>query len=493
MDVTEKRSAGVLLHLSSLPSPGGIGTMGKEAREFVDFLAQAGQRFWQVLPVCPTGYGDSPYQSPSSFAGNPYFIDLDRLAELGLLRQEEYRDADWNNRGQRVDYARLYQNKYPLLYLAADRFLERPEEDFGLFCAENAGWLEDHAMFMAIKRRRDGAPWYSWEEPLREREPRALDAFGSEFAHQVAAEKAIQYLFFQQWNQLRQYANKQGIRIIGDMPIYTAWDSVEVWANRDLFRLNRAGEPREVAGCPPDGFSEQGQLWGNPLFDWEHMAQDGYAWWVYRMDCLCRMYDAVRIDHFRGLDAYYAIPYPSADARNGRWRPGPGMDLLQKIGDRALLAEDLGFLTPSVKQLLRDSGYPGMRVLQFGFDSRDGDSSHLPHNWPERCVAYSGTHDNNTFAGWLQDACDADAAYAREYLRLGDENPCWDMLCALWVSPAGLVMVQGQDLLGLGGESRMNSPGTQVGNWRWRVSEKSFTPDLAGQIRRKMELYGRIS
>lgn len=492
MKLMDKRGSGVLLHLSSLPSPGGIGTMGQAARDFVDFLARAGQCCWQLLPICPTGFGDSPYQSPSSFAGNPYFIDPEQLVEQGLLEAREWEDACEETDPERVDYGKLYDRRYDLLRIAAQRFLEKSPEDFGQFCAANAYWLENHALFMTLKNYHGDAPWHSWKYPLKERQSEALADFSREHAQTVAMEKAVQYLFFQQWGRLKEYANKKGISVIGDMPIYVALDSVEVWAHRELFQLDEEGIPREVAGCPPDGFAANGQLWGNPLFDWEFMAGDGYQWWIKRVDHLCRLYDAVRIDHFRGLDSYYCIPYGSADARVGRWRQGPGLELLRALGERPLLAEDLGFLTPSVRQLLQESGYPGMKVIQFGFDSRDGESDHLPHNYPERCVAYLGTHDNDTMAGWLNSAGE-DAAYATEYLRLGSGRPHWDALCALWSGVTRLTVVQGQDLLGLGSESRMNTPGTLGQNWCWRAKQNAFTQNLAQEIRRKMELYGRIS
>jgi len=492
MKLMDKRGSGVLLHLSSLPSPGGIGTMGQAARDFVDFLAQAGQCCWQLLPICPTGFGDSPYQSPSSFAGNPYFIDPEQLVEQGLLEAQEWKGACEETDPERVDYGMLYDTRYTLLRIAAQRFLEKSPEDFGRFCASNAYWLENHALFMALKNYHGGASWHSWKYPLKERQSEALADFSREHAQTVAMEKAVQYLFFRQWGRLKEYANEKGISVIGDMPIYVALDSVEVWAHRELFQLDEEGIPREVAGCPPDGFAANGQLWGNPLFDWEFMAGDGYQWWIKRVDHLCQLYDAVRIDHFRGLDSYYCIPYGSADARVGRWRQGPGLELLRALGDRPLLAEDLGFLTPSVRQLLQESGYPGMKVVQFGFDSRDGESDHLPHNHPERCVAYLGTHDNDTMAGWLNSAGE-DAAYAAEYLRLGCESSHWDALCALWSGVARLTVVQGQDLLGLGSASRMNTPGTLGGNWCWRARQNAFTQNLAQAIRRKMELYGRIS
>lgn len=492
MDIMSRRSSGVLLHLSSLPSFGGIGTMGRAARDFVDFLAQAGQSYWQLLPICPTGYGDSPYQSPSSFAGNPYFIDLEELAQRGLLREEEYRDTHWGRSPERVDYGVLYERRYSLLHAAAQRFLEETPEDFGQFCAANAGWLEDHALFMAIKSKHGGAAWHSWKRALREREEQAVAEFSAQYVGEIAREKALQYLFFEQWGALKAYANEKGVSIIGDMPIYVALDSVEVWAHRELFQLDADGMPTEVSGCPPDGFSAEGQLWGNPLFDWDYMAGDGYGWWLSRVDHLCSLYDVVRLDHFRGLDAYYAIPAGSEDARIGRWRQGPGPELLRAMEGRPLLAEDLGFLTPSVQQLLMESGYPGMKVLQFGFDSRDRDSGHLPHNYPLRCVAYTGTHDNDSFTGWLEHASQQDAAYAKAYLRLGQERPCWDALCALWATQAQVTVVQGQDLLELNSESRMNTPGTLGDNWSWRAKGKSFTKKLAQEIHGKMELYGRL-
>lgn len=467
--------------------------MGQAARDFVDFLERAGQSCWQLLPISPTGYGDSPYQSPSSFAGNPYFIDLEDLARQGLLRESEYRDARWETASDRVDYGYLYETRHAVLSLAAQRFLEQPTQDYARFCAENSGWLEDHALFMAIKGRYGGASWHSWTKSLKERQPEALADFGQEQGQRISMEKAVQYLFFDQWKRLKEYANQKGISIIGDMPIYVAYDSVEVWANRELFQLHEDGTPKEVAGCPPDGFSPNGQLWGNPLFDWERLEENDFAWWINRVDYLCRLYDVVRIDHFRGLDAYYSIPYPGQSARDGRWRPGPGMDLLGKIGDRALLAEDLGFLTESVRSLLQDSGYPGMKVLQFGFDSRDGDRSHLPHNYPAHCVAYSGTHDNDTLKGWLNSLGDEEARRVKDYLRLSGETPCWDAMCALWASTARLTVVQGQDLLELGSESRMNTPGTTGNNWGWRAKGNCFTTQLAQKIKEKMELYGRFS
>ncbi len=482
------RKSGVLMHLSSLPGSGGIGTMGRSARAFVDFLAQAGQAYWQMLPIGPTGYGNSPYQSPSAFAGNPFFIDLDVLAEQGLLEERGTREQ---NTG-RVDYAVLWPNLRQELKRAAERFLRHPPDDFSHFCAQQAHWLNDYALFMAIKDVYGGAAWFDWPTGLRARQPGAVNAFRAGNADSIAFWNVVQYLFFDQWRNLKEYANQAGVRIIGDLPIYAALDSVDVWAHPELFQLDDHGMPREVAGCPPDGFSPDGQLWGNPLYDWARMERDGYRWWVERMDYLCRIYDVLRIDHFRGFESYYAVPWGESTAKNGRWRQGPGMQLFQAVGDRPIIAEDLGFVTEQVQRLLQESGFPGMKVLQFAFDRRENGRDHLPHNYPVHCVAYTGTHDNDTILGWLAHAPAEDAAYAGEYLRLGREEPHWDMMCALWSSPAELTVVPAQDLFGLDSSARMNVPGTLGNNWTWRATDNSFTPELARKLRRKMELYGRL-
>ncbi|MGN1002496.1 MAG: 4-alpha-glucanotransferase [Oscillospiraceae bacterium] len=491
------RSSGVLMHLSSLPSPGGIGTMGRAAYEFVDFLAAAGQSYWQLLPVCPTSFGDSPYQSFSTFAGNPYFIDLEELEHRGLLRRKEYEDIDWESAPDTVNYGALYRKRYPILQLAAARFLAAPPEDFERFCRENAFWLEDYALFMALKERHGGAAWSDWPPELRGREPEALAAARRDCGAALDFWQVLQYLFYAQWRALRTYANGKGVAIIGDMPIYVSLDSVDVWSHPELFQLDESRRPKEVSGCPPDAFSENGQLWGNPLFDWERMEQDGYAWWVRRIGFLCEVYNVLRIDHFRGFDSYYAIPNGAADAREGHWREGPGMKLFRvverSIGQQPIIAEDLGFMTDSVRRLLADSGFPGMKILQFGFDSRDANSGdHLLHRFPVHCVAYTGTHDNDTLLGWLQTADPADTARARDYLRLTGREDNWGMMRALWASTAELTVVQAQDILGLGSEARMNTPSTTGNNWRWRALPGRFTPELAQRLRHCMELYGRL-
>lgn len=486
------------MHLSSLPSPYGIGTMGRAAYEFVDFLSEAGQAYWQILPICPTSYGDSPYQSYSTFAGNPYFIDLEELEKEGLLKKEEYEDIDWESGPDCVNYSALYRKRYPVLSAAAKRFLRDIPESFGMFCGENADWLEDYAMFMALKNVNGGATWLEWEPALRNHEEKALGEVKETYAEEIMFWKVVQYFFFRQWGKLRAYANEKGIDIIGDLPFYVALDSVDVWANPELFQLDERRRPTEVAGCPPDGFSATGQLWGNPLFDWEELEKRGYDWWVRRIGYQCSVYNILRIDHFRGFDSYYAIAYGSADAGNGRWHEGPGIKLFQAmeraIGPQKIIAEDLGFLTESVRALLKESGFPGMKVLEFAFDRRDqNNSDYLPYNYTRHCVAYTGTHDNDTIQGWFTSADEQDTAYARDYLRLREKkNYHWDMMCALWESIAELTIVQAQDLLGLGSESRMNTPSTVGENWTWRALQGSFDEALAKKLRRYTELYGRL-
>lgn len=492
------RNSGVLMHLSSLPASGGIGTMGRSAREFADFLAAAGQSYWQLLPICPTSFGDSPYQSFSTFAGNPYFIDLEELEHQGLLLHEEYAHIDWESAPDDINYGVLYRKRYPVLRLAVRRFLADPPADFPTFCHENAFWLEDYALFMTLKDLHGGVSWLEWEEPFRIRDEEALARVRREHSETLDFWRTVQYLFYWQWNALRAYANGQGISFIGDLPIYVSMDGVDVWSHPELFQLDESHTPREVSGCPPDGFSADGQLWGNPLFDWERMEQDDYAWWVQRIGFLCKVYNVLRIDHFRGFDSYYAIPYGSPDARNGRWRQGPGMKLFRAveraIGRQPIIAEDLGFLTDSVRQLLQDSGFPGMKVLQFAFDSRDGNGSvYLPHFYPTNCVAYTGTHDNDTILGWLSSISEEDARYARDYLGLTGTEDNWTMMRTLWASVADLTVVQAQDLLGLDGSARMNTPSTVGGNWRWRARPGSFTPELAARLRRYMAVYGRLA
>ena len=491
------RQAGILMPVFSLPSPYGIGTMGRAAREFILFLEAAGQSYWQTLPLGPTSYGDSPYQSFSSRAGNPYFIDLDLLAEEGLLEESEYCGLDWGKDPQRVDYGLLYRTRYPVLRKACRRLLAGDRTGFEDFCREHRDWLEDYALFMAVKDSQEGVSWSQWPEELRLRRPRALDRARRDLAEDVMFWKAVQFLFFRQWEQVRQFAHDHHVEIIGDLPIYVSYDSADVWANPEQFQLDADLLPTEVAGCPPDGFSEDGQLWGNPLFRWDRMKEEGYRWWVDRVAFQFRLYDVLRIDHFRGFDEYYAIPYGEETARNGRWRPGPGLDFFQalnrRLGCARIIAEDLGFLTQSVYQLLEDTGYPGMKVLQFAFDPRDTGSGYLPHCYTPHCVAYTGTHDNDTIQGWMATAPAGSVRRARRYLRLTKrEGYHWGMMRGIWASVADLAVVQAQDLLGLGNEARINVPSTVGSNWLWRALPGSFPRALARKLRGEMELYCRM-
>lgn len=495
---SQKKKSGVLMHISSLPSKYGIGTMGAAAVQFVDFLEKAGQSYWQMLPICPTSYGDSPYQSFSTYAGNPYFIDLDLLAEQGLLKPEEYVSRDWGTDSGRVDYGRVYANRYPVLHLAAKRFQEQIPQDYAGFCREHAYWLDDYARFMTLKAVHGGRSWQEWEPGLRNREPQALQRADQTYQEEMEFYKILQYLFFAQWKQLRSYANAHGVKIIGDLPIYVSLDSVDVWAHPELFQLNENKEPKEVAGCPPDGFSADGQLWGNPLFDWDYMKQDDYSWWTDRIRYLCTVYDMLRIDHFRGFDSYFAIPYGDTSARNGHWKQGPGMSLFsaveRKIGKQKIMAEDLGYMTDSVIQLLQDSGFPGIKLLEFAFDSRDGGgSAYLPENYPANSVAYVGTHDNDTAVGWVTSAEPEDVRQAFAYFGIDCADEInWVMMDAIWKSRANLAIVQAQDLLGLGSEARMNTPSTVGTNWTWRAEKGCFTEALAQKIREKMKQCDRL-
>lgn len=483
--------------ISSLPSPHGIGTLGAEARKFVDFLADAGQSWWQILPVGPTSYGDSPYQSFSAYAGNPYLIDLDLLCEDGLLTPAEVNAVSWGTDPARVDYSAIYNGRFPLLHLAMERGWERDADKVKAFSEENDAWLPDYALFMALKRHFGMSAWTEWpDEDIRLRRPEAVARYREELADDIRLFTYIQYLFFRQWEALRAYAHEKGIGIIGDLPIYVAMDSADVWADPRAFQLDERNVPAEVAGVPPDYFTADGQLWGNPLYDWDAMKADGYTWWIRRIAGASRLYDILRIDHFRGLESYWAVPYGETTAKVGRWVKGPGMDLMnvltEKFPNIQFIAEDLGYLTPEVRQLLEDSGLPGMKVLQFAFDSREA-ANYLPHTYPRHCVCYAGTHDNSTLMGWKDEAAPADIAMAREYLGLHDEEDGfnWGVLRGGQSSVADLFIAQMQDYLGLGSEARMNTPGILGGNWQWRMLPGQITDELTARIARMTSLYGR--
>jgi len=489
------RKSGILMHITSLPGPYGIGSMGKRAYEFVDFLAESGQSYWQLLPLSPTGYGDSPYQAFSAFAGNPYLIDLDTLIDEGLLLREEAESVQWGDDPGRVDFGALYENRAKVLRLAFDRF--EKTADYQRFVLENADWLEDYGLFMALKEAFRGKPWQSWSISLMMRMPEVLQSYGRELKRDIEFQYFQQYQFFRQWKALRTYANSRGIRVIGDVPIYVPLDSADVWANAQLFCLDQSCRPIKVAGCPPDSFSEDGQLWGNPIYDWEKMKADGYRWWLRRLKAAQRMYDVVRLDHFRGFESFWSIPAQDKTARNGVWEKGPGMDFIravqENLPDLDFIAEDLGFVTPQVRQLLEDSGYPGMKVLQFAFDSREA-GDYLPHRYPVHSICYCGTHDNPTLGQWLDDASPADIEEAKAYLGLNDEEGYIDGLIRGCMSSVSMLcVIQLQDYLHLGSDARMNHPGTlSMENWTWRAPEGCLTPTLKTKIHTMTARYGRI-
>ena len=490
------RASGILLPISALPSPYGIGTLGKAAYAFADFLHAAGQKYWQLLPLGPTSYGDSPYQSFSTFAGNPYFIDLDLLAEEGFLDKEDLAAADWGNDPRYVDYGEIYEVRFDVLRRAFLRGRERDREAVERFQAENP-WLKNYALYMAVKAHFGMKSWLEWpDEAIRVRAPEAVARYEKELAEDVAFYTYLQYLFFKQWGELREYIHSLGIRIIGDLPIYVAMDSADVWAEPEFFQLGEGNIPTEVSGVPPDYFSADGQLWGNPLYDYDRMRQDGFGWWIRRVEGASRLFDVIRIDHFRGLESYWAVPYGAETAREGRWRKGPGMDLVgvltQWFHGLDIIAEDLGFLTPEVHQLLRDSGLPGMKVLEFAFDAREP-SNYLPHTYERNCVCYVGTHDNETVMQWREQADRADVTFARKYLGLNEaEGFHWGMIRGGMSSVADTFVAQMQDYLGLGAEGRMNTPGTLGNNWRWRLLPGEASPALARKIRRYAHMYGRL-
>ncbi len=483
------------MHISSLPSPYGIGTLGKAAYDFADFLHRAGQRYWQILPIGPTSYGDSPYQSFSTCAGNPYFIDLDLLEQDGLLTREEIDAVDWGTDAGRVDYGFQYSVRFDLLYHAYLRGRDRDADALREFRDANP-WVEEYALYMALKRRNSMQSWEHWPEEIRLRRPGAADTYATVLAEDTNFFIYLQFLFFRQWNRLRDYVHGLGIRIIGDLPIYVPYDSCDVWANPRLFQLDEGGLPTGVAGVPPDYFSEDGQLWGNPLYNWDAMRADGYRWWMQRIAAAGRLFDVIRIDHFRGLESYWSVPYGDVNARRGHWVKGPGQDFIDAVHRSFpklhLIAEDLGFLTPEVIELQRNSGYPGMKVLEFAFDPREP-SNYLPHRYTTNCICYSGTHDNETLVQWLDGASPETVQYVQEYLGLRDRSECVSgILRAGMASVADVFIAQLQDYLELGAEARMNEPGTlSTKNWSWRVDASLLTDELADRIARMVKLYER--
>lgn len=496
------RAAGILLSVSSLPGRFGIGCFSRSAYDFVDWLKEAGQTYWQILPLGPTSYGDSPYQSFSTFAGNPYFISLDELIEEGVLTEKECKSADFGKKADDIDYEKVYKKRYPLLRKAYERSRVSENPDYVRFVEENRWWLSDYALFMAVKDRFEGAPWTEWAEDIRLRWQNAMDYYRRELYYDIEFQQYLQYKFFSQWRRLKAYANEKGIRIIGDIPIYVAMDSADTWAHPELFQLDENNVPTAVAGCPPDGFSADGQLWGNPLYRWDYHRNTGYDWWMSRLWYCFQMYDVVRIDHFRGFDEYYSIPFGAENAKDGHWEKGPGIDLFrcmeQRLGRHQVIAEDLGYVTDSVRELVRESGFPGMKVLEFAFDSRDSGSAndYLPHNYIENSVAYTGTHDNETITGWFKSITKEERQMARDYL-CDQHTPAKELyksfIALVMRSNSRMCIVPMQDYMGLDNRCRMNQPSTLGKNWKWRLVKGELSEELKEEILAVTKRYGRMN
>ena len=492
-----KRSSGVLLPVSSLPSPYGIGGFGRDARLWAEFLGEAGQSFWQILPLSPADGSGSPYQSVSAFAGDGNYIDLETLCCEGFLDPADYTGVKWSDSGQRVDYGSLDILRAPLLGKAFSRFKETGAPGISTldsFISRNS-WVDDYCLYMAIKAAHGGRPWFEWEEPLRARQRGALDEIRVSYAEDYRYHAFIQYQHRRQWKTLREYANSRGIRVIGDVPIYVALDSADVWANPALFQLDEKGLPTEVAGYPPDALSDYGQLWGNPLYNWNVMAQNGYRWWTERLRSSFGLYDVVRIDHFRGLESYFAIPSGTVPAA-GQWKKGPGEEFIDAVKralpDACFIAEDLGAPSEAVDRLLEYSGFPGMKVLQFAFDPL-GDKENRPYKYPRNTVVYPGTHDNDTVKGWAENTQELYVDHAIEYIgvRSREELPN-GMIRVAMQSAADLAIIQMQDWLGLGSEARINTPSTMGGhNWSWRLDSGALTDSLAAEMARMTATYDR--
>jgi 4-alpha-glucanotransferase len=489
-----KRSSGILLHPTSLPGPYGIGDLGPQCFRFIDWLASTGCKLWQVLPLGPTGYGDSPYQCFSAFAGNPYLLSPDELLADGLLTESDLEGMK-DLPASRVDFGLLIPKKLDLLQKAFSRFSDQEHlrEAFDYFCAENASWLDDFALFMALKEAHGGGAWNGWPEALRSRRKAALTKARKDLAESIQRYSFYQFLFYRQWNKVHAYANERGIQVIGDIPIFVAYDSADVWSHPELFFLDKDGNPTVVAGVPPDTFSATGQLWGNPLYDWEVHKKENYAWWLTRVRGSLQLMDILRFDHFRGFAGYYEIPAGHATAEHGRWVTGPGKDLFRAVdkylGDGLIthgtglpiIAEDLGLVTPDVIELLNAFDLPGMKVLQFGFSGPD--NPFLPHNYVPNCVAYTGTHDNDTAFGWHATAPQHELDFAHHYLGVDGHDFAWDLIRNVWRSVAVFAITPMQDVLGLGGDARMNFPSKLGGNWEWRMHEHDFREDLAAGLK----------
>ena len=502
------RASGVLLHPTSLPGEYGIGDLGSQAYEFVDLLAEARQTYWQILPLGPTGYGDSPYQCFSAFAGNTLLISPEKLVEDELLEAAVLDDRPAFD-AHKVDFGGVYDWKSKILPAAYRAFHQATSVDlrgkFEAFNQENGWWLEDYAAYRAIKVSQDQKPWYEWPDALKLRDREALARERERLFEQIQAEKFYQFVFFSQWSELKSYANANGVKIVGDIPIFVALDSSDVWCNQSKFKLNADGTPKVVSGVPPDYFSKTGQLWGNPIYDWDAMRADGFSWWIARVAAALRTVDIVRVDHFRGFAAAWEVPGADETAENGRWVEVPGKELFlalkRSLGELPVIAEDLGVITPDVEELRDGFGFPGMRILQFAFGG-DAKNHDLPHNYIENCVAYTGTHDNDTTVGWWKSQAgkgstrDAEAIthehdFCLRYLNTDGSEIHWDFIRAIWSSVAHTAITPLQDLLGIGTEGRMNLPASTAGNWFWRYTDGSITPDVIERLREMTETYGR--
>ncbi|MEE0943960.1 MAG: 4-alpha-glucanotransferase [Clostridia bacterium] len=494
-----KRSAGILLSVTSLPSEYGIGSFSNCAYKFIDWLKDAGQTYWQILPLGITGFGDSPYQSFSTFAGNPYLISLEELIEEGLLSKDICNEIDFGDKKDTIDYYKLYRERYKILRIAYEND-NLQNESFRIFEQENSFWLEDYSLFMAIKDHQNGKPFFEWDSRLKLRDPETLEDCRKQLSDDILFHKYIQYKFYYQWKKLKTYANSRGIKIIGDIPIYVAHDSADVWANPELFYLDNNITPKTVAGCPPDGFSEIGQLWGNPLYNWDYHKKTGYKWWKLRLKYALQVYDVLRIDHFRGFESFYSIPYGEITAENGKWEKGPGAELFMEASDIVerdkIIAEDLGYMTDSVKDMLNKCGFPGMKVLQFAFDSRDlgGNNEHLPHLYKRNSVVYTGTHDNQTIVSWYKTISEEERNNVRDYLyeyNINDDCIYKSLIVLAMRSVSDCCIIPIQDWMGLDDIARINTPSTTGNNWKWRLNEMPSI-ELAEEIRKISSIFGRV-
>ena len=491
-----RKNSGILLPISSLPSPYGIGTLGKEAKQFIDFLSDTKQTYCQILPIGPTGYGDSPYSSFSSFAGNPYFIDFNDLVKRGYLKKSEFSTIKWSHKTSEVDYERLYRNRFLVLRHTVKRVMRKSKESFESFVEDEKDWLVDYALFMVIKNLCEGKPIEDWPEKFRKWDKKELKRIQEEYKDEIIFYEIIQYLFFTQWKELKEYANQKGIQIIGDLPIYVARDSVEVWSSPHVFQLDEDLRVKKIAGCPPDAYAPDGQLWGNPLYDWKYLKRTKYQWWMKRIHQQLRFYDVLRLDHFRGFESYFVIDAYEETARNGVWKKGPSSHFIQAIRKEfkniSIIAEDLGFLTPEVKQMLKDSTFPGMKVVEFAFDELSLDNDYLPHHYPSNCVAYLGTHDNDTVMGWMKNLSKETYQFAKKYYQVKTKKELYHaMVNSLFESKAKTVIIQLQDYLLLDSKARINTPSTLGGNWLWRMKPNQITSKEKKDIKELTERYHR--